>query len=296
MNMSCAALVCWSTLCLFVAPGFAQRPLMELENCTFVPTPWADGDSFLVRTDDGAEHTIRLYGVDCLEWHVNDESDARRLREQRRYFGISGIGETAAASIDLAKKFGQTAAERSAKLMSNRFTLYTSFADARGDGKHPRFYGFIRLDDGRDLAGVLVEEGLARAFGVYREAPSGESKAEYQDAMRDLELQAAKRGRGIWRDTNWESLPVERRQQRREEAELGLAFGKSELPENFVVDPNTAARDDLLKLPGAGEIMANRIIEGRPFTTIDDLLDVPGIGRATLERLRPHLKINDRRN
>jgi competence protein ComEA len=151
------------------------------------------------------------------------------------------------------------------------------------------------LDDGRDLAGVLVEEGLARAFGVYRETPGGESKDEFRDAMRDLELQAAKRGRGIWRDTNWETLPVERRQQRREEAELGLAFGKSELSENFVVDPNTAARDELLKLPGVGEIMANRIIEGRPFTIVDDLLDVPGIGRSTLEKLRPHLAIGGQR-
>ncbi len=296
MNPSCFAPFYLLVVLLLVASGFAQRPLTKLENCIFVPTPWADGDSFLIKTADGAEHTIRLYGADCVEWHVNDETDARRLREQRRYFGISEMGETAADSIELAKGFGQTAAVRTAQLMSNRFTLYTAFADARGDGKHPRIYGFIRLDDGRDLAGVLVEEGLARAFGVYRASPGGESKDEYQDAMRDLELQAAKRGNGIWRATNWEALPVERRQQRQEDADLRKGLGKPELSEDFMLDPNTAARDDLLKLPGVGEIMANRIIEARPFTKIDDLLDVPGIGPSTLEKLRPHLKIIDRRN
>jgi len=59
----------------------------------------------------------------------------------------------------------------------------------------------------------------------------------------------------------------------------------------MLLDPNTAARDDLLRLPGIGELMANRIIESRPYETIEDLLEVSGLGRKTLERLRPHLAI-----
>jgi competence protein ComEA len=276
---------------VFITRGFTAEPLTKLDGCRFVPTAWADGDSFLIRTSDGKEHTLRLYGADCVEWHVTDETDARRLREQRRYFGISEIGGSAQASIELARGFGKTAAERVAGLLKAPFTTYTAYSDARGDGRHERIYGFVRLGDGRDLAAVLVEEGFARAFGVYRETPDGKSIPEYRGAMRDLELLAAKRSAGIWAKTNWEKLPGERRQQRQDEADLDLANGKAEIPKSFVLDPNTAARDDLLRLPGVGERMANRIIEARPFKALEDLLEVPGIGIKTLEKLRPHLAI-----
>ncbi len=293
MNMFRSGLFFLVAFWLLAVPGLAQQPLTRLENCSFVPTPWADGDSFLIRTADGKEFTLRLYGADCIEWHVTDESDASRLREQRRYFGITKIGGGFAASIDTAKRYGKSAAERVAVLMQKPFTVYTAYADARGDGKHQRVYGFVTLEDGRDLASVLVEEGLARAFGVYRKTPAGESKAEYEEAIRDLELQAAKRGRGIWGDTDWETLPVERRQQRQEEADLGLAADKTETSKSLVLDPNTAARDELLKLPGVGEITVNRIIEARPYKKVDDLLEVPGIGSITLEKLRPHFEIRE---
>jgi competence protein ComEA len=271
--------------------GMAAEPLTKLEGCRLVPADWADGDSFQIKTSRGHEHTLRLYGADCIEWHVTDETDARRLREQCRYFGISEIGKTVPASVELAKGYGRTAADRVATLLKDPFTTHTAFADARGDGRHQRIYGFVTLADGRDLASVLVEEGLARAFGVYRGTPEGKSSEEYRETMRDLELQAAKRSAGIWAKTNWEKLPGERRQQRQEEAELAHATGKADMPQNMVLDLNVAARDDLLKLPGVGEIMANRIIEARPYKKLEDLLEVPGIGIKTLETLRPHLVI-----
>ena len=54
------------------APGATPKPLTEIKGCTLVPTEWADGDSFLVKTPEGKEFTVRLYGADCLEWHVTD--------------------------------------------------------------------------------------------------------------------------------------------------------------------------------------------------------------------------------
>jgi DNA uptake protein ComE-like DNA-binding protein len=36
--------------------------------------------------------------------------------------------------------------------------------------------------------------------------------------------------------------------------------------------------------------MANRIIEKRPFSNAEDLLSVPGIGPATLKKLKLHLE------
>jgi competence protein ComEA len=269
--------------------GHAAEPLSKLENCTFVPADWADGDSFQIKTATGDAHTVRLYGVDCLEWHVHTDSDSRRLSTQRRYFGITAAAPTVAKSIELAKDFGKAAGEKTAALLAKPFTVHTRFSDARGDGRHKRIYGFVTCADGSDLAATLVKAGLARAYGVDAQTPDGKSAKESAAALADLELQAAKRGVGIWARTDWDKLPVERFQQRQEDEETDLAIAKRPLPAGFKLDPNTAARDDLMKLSGIGEVMANRIITGRPYQKLSDLLEVDGIGPETLKKLAPHL-------
>ena len=55
------------------------------------------------------------------------------------------------------------------------------------------------------------------------------------------------------------------------------------------VPVNSAPVELLETLPGIGPAMAVRIVAHRPFSRIDDLLSVPGIGPRTLERLRPHV-------
>ena len=50
---------------------------------------------------------------------------------------------------------------------------------------------------------------------------------------------------------------------------------------------NSATAEQLQSLPGVGPAIALRIIEHRPYSRLDDLLLVPGIGQRTLERLRP---------
>lgn len=59
----------------------------------------------------------------------------------------------------------------------------------------------------------------------------------------------------------------------------------------FIIDPNTAARDELMRLPGIGEALANRIGEARPFARIDDLDQVRNIGPETRAKTRPRLQI-----
>lgn len=56
------------------------------------------------------------------------------------------------------------------------------------------------------------------------------------------------------------------------------------------VDVNTADADALQTLPGIGPALAERIIDYRtehgPFRSVEELLEVKGIGEATLEKFR----------
>ena len=57
-----------------------------------------------------------------------------------------------------------------------------------------------------------------------------------------------------------------------------------------LINVNTAGATELEALPGVGEVIAQAIVDYRtengPFTSVDQLLDVSGIGDATLENIR----------
>ena len=199
---------------LFVGIALAQKPLQTYEHCTLEKTSWADGDSFLVKPKNGDALSVRLYGVDCIEWHISDTTDSRRLHAQRSYFGITKVDPDPKKAAEIAKNFGQQAAKFVEAELQKPFTVHTAHSDARGDANFPRVYAFIVTADGKDLAEQLVKMGLARAFGVNRETYHNPklSRDEYDASLNDLELQAAAARKGIWMMTNWELLPIERKQ------------------------------------------------------------------------------------
>ncbi|MDF3129425.1 helix-hairpin-helix domain-containing protein [Kiritimatiellaeota bacterium B1221] len=262
--------------------------LTTIKGVKLLPTPWADGDSFRALFPDGSEHTLRLYGADCFEWHLTDESDARRLRAQRRYFGISTFGHSSADSIKLAKSIGEAAAMQTFEWLSEPFIVHTAFADGRGSDQYQRIYAFVSTPDGQDLSTLLVANGLARAHGVVRSTPEGQNHEDYREQLKDAELIAARKSKGAWAYTDWESLPTERRAQRQDDLEEKIALGTQIA--TTPVDPNTASRDELMRIPGIGEVTALAIVEGRPYQKSQDLLQVSGIGPKTLEKISPWLK------
>lgn len=65
--------------------------------------------------------------------------------------------------------------------------------------------------------------------------------------------------------------------------------------EEVKININTATKDDLISLPYIGEVKALAIIDYRsangPFGTVEDIVNVKGIGPKTLEKLRPYIKV-----
>lgn len=66
-------------------------------------------------------------------------------------------------------------------------------------------------------------------------------------------------------------------------------------PAGGLVNLNTATEAELDDLPGVGPVTAASILEWRQengqFSSVDDLLEVRGIGEATLEDLRDHVTV-----
>lgn len=268
-------------LLLAISSVASGQELQTFENCSLVEAGWADGDSFPVRLSDGKEIVLRLYYVDCNEVAAATETDQRRVRDQSSYFGVDDHHVTL--------EFGRRAAGEVKKFLAKPFTVHTAFASAPGRSAKPRTYGFITLSDGRDLGEALVAEGLARSYGVRRNTPDGLHAEAAEAKMDDLELGAAIARRGIWSKTDPQRLVALREDRRKEERELQEAFGTST---GQPIDPNTATVDEIMLLPGVGEVLAERIVEGRPYKTIDDLRRVPGVGDKVFAKMRESLQIS----
>ena len=270
--------VAWLFLSLVI--NASAQELQQFENCRLVEAGWADGDSFPVKLPDGKEIVLRLYYVDCNETAAATETDQRRVRDQSSYFGVD--------DHQVTLESGRQAAEEVKKLLSKPFTVHTAFASAPGRSAKPRTYGFVTLSDGRDLGEVLVGEGLARSYGVRRNTPDGLNTEAAEAKMDDLELGAAIARRGIWAKTDPQRLVALREDRRAEDRQLREAFGTSA---GEPIDPNTATVDEIMLLPGVGEVLAERIVEGRPYKSVEELRRVPGVGEKVFARIEDSLQI-----
>lgn len=64
---------------------------------------------------------------------------------------------------------------------------------------------------------------------------------------------------------------------------------------NKIVNINTASKSELMTLNGIGETRANAIIEYRssnPFTSIEDIKKVKGIGEANFAKIKDYITVN----
>ena len=254
--------------------------LERWQNVQWVEHPSNDGDSFYVE-HQGERHLLRLYYVDAPETSAASETDARRVRDQTRYFGLTSHRDTV--------HFGEVAEEFAREVLSEPFTVYTARATAPGRSVSRRMYAFIETAEGEDFAAQLVAEGLARAYGMRRRLPDGRSASDGASWYSDLESGAMLERRGIWKASEASQLVASRAQSREELAELREIHDSIRFPAE-PIDINEADFQDLTMLPGVGPVTARNIEKHRPFDGPEDLLRVPRITEHTLSNMHAHLK------
>ena len=267
----------------FLASGLSfsayAADLQVFKNARLMNNPANDGDSFFVYANGKNLH-LRLYFVDCPETSVRFKSDARRVREQTRYFGLSSSTDTI--------RFGKEAKVFVKNILAKPFTVYTGFANALGRSLAGRVYAFIITAEGNDLAALLVKNGFARAYGKGRKSPSGMPRDEMFEVLRDAESSAMLKRVGIWARSNPDKIAEFRAQQRKEDNELKKIISGNDKIKSLqkLLNPNTATMEELQRVKGIGPVTAKRIIAGRPYESVDDLIKVKGIGPKKLKRFR----------
>ena len=155
-----------------------------------------DGDSFMVKAG-GREFELRLYFVDAPESYLSDRyaDQRRRVAEQARELG----GITPAEAVEVGKR---AKAFTKQQLANRTFTIHTYWEQVYDSG---RYYGFVELPDGSDLATRLVEEGLGRVHtkgpgSKEKPVPTPKGKTFFQarDGLEELEREAREEKRGAW--------------------------------------------------------------------------------------------------
>ncbi len=162
----------------------AGKKWEKLEGCKLAPSSYMDGDSFHVQHGKDT-HIFRLYFVDAPE---TDTTYKDRLVEQAKYFGVP---------VSRITRLGHRAQRMTQQALKPGFTVYTKWADARGQSSQPRFYALVRAGK-QDLGELLVQEGLARVYGASEDLPEGRNANSAFDQLRSLETRAKQKRKGVW--------------------------------------------------------------------------------------------------
>jgi len=63
----------------------------------------------------------------------------------------------------------------------------------------------------------------------------------------------------------------------------------------YIIDLNKATKEELTGLPGIGDVIAERIInykkENGPFTSVETLMKIKGIGKKKFEKVAPFITV-----
>lgn len=282
------------------ATAEARTSWVVLKDCRLLSAATRDADSFHVQAA-GKEYIFRLYFVDAPE---TDTEFAGRVNEQAKYFGL-----TPQQTVQL----GEHARRFTKEKLSRPFTVRTAMQDAMGRSKSKRYYAFVETHEG-DLAELLVINGLARLHGSTAQPLGLSSPERMWDKLQRLEREAKQEKVGAWGASVGRLAARSAKSQPKTGADSFEAFFH---PERVAVaettatapavpptrapasaasaggaqlDINAATSSELLNIPGVGPVLAQRIIDARPFASADDLRNVKGIGDKKFTQIRPHFR------
>jgi competence protein ComEA len=264
----------------------ANESWQTFRNCSYLPNPANDGDSFHVRAS-GRKYIFRLYFVDTPE---TDMSLPERVREQATYFHTT---------VSRTLQLGAEAERFTRHELARPFTVRTCFQDARGRSRLPRYFALVESNRS-DLAERLVANGLARVYGAASHAPQmNRPEAEWR-RLEQLERQARNNRIGGWGIANGR-LSQRAAIQPATDADYFQSFfhptaappasSSSSASDNGAkLNINTATSEELQAIHGIGPALAERIIAARPFKSADDLQRVKGIKDKKYTELRPNFE------
>ena len=255
---------CFLSLCLTTsatADGWNR-----LENSRFISNSINDGDSFMIK-HEATTYVFRLYWIDTPE---TGKEYSDRLRDQAGYFNLSDRE---------VMQIGREAKLFTREFLKGKITVFTQWENGQGNGQ--RYYAIVNSSEG-NLVEALVENGLARIYGYTKSWPEEPNLDAFRRKLWKLEKEAKEKKRGAWRDDIQVLDPFEYEK---------ILAALPDLREK--VNINTATQEELILLPGIGATYSKRIIEARPFHSINELTKIKGIGPKTLDRIRGLISLED---
>ena len=181
MGIACAAL-----LLATLAAESASRRWDTMKGCRLTDVPFTDGDALNVKWER-EEFVFRLHHVDTPD---ADERFPNRNTVHTRYFGITPAQ---------ASEVGRDAVKFIRKTLPREFMARAVAQTSVGASNQPIRYGTITTADGRDLAELLVRNGLAMVRG-FNVAEEGADKIQ---KLKELEVEAKAEKRGAWKWSHW---------------------------------------------------------------------------------------------
>lgn len=141
--------------------------------------------------------------------------------------------------------------------------------------------GFTRTE-GRVVVVLVISFVIGLGIKVVKDTSQGSTRFDYSAADSEFAARSAIRGADTLPKAGTMAVQVP-------------APADPDAYSSAVMDVNTATKNDLMALPGIGDAIAERIIgyreEHGKFTSLDELLNVKGIGAKKLELIRPFCRI-----
>ena len=158
----------------------------KLEGCRLMKDRYGDGDSFHV-SHKGKEYIFRLYFADAPE---SNNEKMFRVKSQAKYFGVTE---------EQVIEWGHKATTYTWDFLQQQpFTIYTQWLDAKGSSALPRYFAVLITKESKNLSELLVEKGLARAYGAAADVPRLLKANEFHLRLSELQNKAIKKKIGIW--------------------------------------------------------------------------------------------------